>query len=70
MKYVLSLYADFNQETKLYDSLTSNTFISIYLNTHKKYIFKKITLPKVFSLEASDVRVDRRASDLNFFSGI
>lgn len=24
--------------------------------------------PNVFSLEASDVRVDRRASDLNFFS--
>lgn len=29
-----------------------------------------INLPSVFSLEASDVKVDRRASDLNFFSGI
>lgn len=28
-----------------------------------------IVLPGVFSLEASEVSVDRRASDLNFFSG-
>lgn len=29
-----------------------------------------MNLPSVFSLEASEVSVDRRASDLNFFSGI
>lgn len=57
----------------LYDSLMLNEcFISPHFNTNKKqtFIFKIMNLPSVFSLEASEVSVDRRASDLNFFSGI
>ena len=46
------------------------SFPFILINTQKDTItFKILNLPSVFSLEASDVRVDKRASDLNFFSG-
>lgn len=46
--------------------------LSFPLNTNKTqtFLFEILNLPSVFSLEASDVSVDRRASDLNFFSGI
>lgn len=61
-----------NQVKNQYDLLILNAFISPYFNIykHQKFMFKIINLPSVFSLEASDVSVDRRASDLNFFSGI